>query len=84
MVATRTTARSDNGSAPTTSKRDSVPSEKVARPVVCPATTWADVRRKPSGVTITALPPPARRPSRSWRLATDPSSSAATRVTVDE
>src|SRR5262245_34537583 len=56
----RSTARSDSGSAPTTSKRDSVPSAKTVVPWVAPDTTWALVSRKPSSVKTTAEPAPCR------------------------
>ncbi len=77
----RSTARSDSGSRPTTSKRRSAPSEKVARPRSELPTTWADVSRKPSGVSATALPAP-RRITR--RLATDGVTRSATSTTARE
>ena len=83
-------ARSESGSRPTTSKRCSLPSANVARPRAAErATTWADVSRKPSGVSTTALPAPAgscpprvRRVTR--RLATDGASLSATAMTARE
>jgi hypothetical protein len=54
----RITARSDNGSRPTTSKRSSLPSVSEARPRSAPSTTWAEVTRNPSGVIATAEPEP--------------------------
>ena len=86
----RTTARSESWSRPTTSKRSSRPSAKPARPWPDERpTTWAEVRRKPSGVSTTALPAPAgtwpprlRRITR--RLATEGVSRSATAITARE
>src|SRR4051794_1189192 len=56
----RSTARSESGSAPTISNENSRPSVKDALPRWrAPATTWADVSRKPSGVRAMPLPAPA-------------------------
>ena len=83
------TARSDSGSVPTISMPNSVPSAKEALPRFDPATTWAEVRMKPSGVMTTPLPPPCpsgpfrvRRVTR--RLPTDGISRSATRVMTRE
>jgi hypothetical protein len=79
---TRTTARSESASAPTTSKEVSVPSANAAVPLVAPATTWALVRRKPSPVKVTAEPAPAPRLVRTASAATEGSRLAATPVTM--
>src|SRR3954447_2632547 len=86
----RSTARSDNGSAPTISNENSRPSVKDALPRWrAPATTWADVSRKPSGVRAMPLPAPAgtcpprtRRVMR--RLATLGATASTTPTTVRE
>ena len=82
----RATARSERGSAPTTSTSNSVPSMKEALAAPPAATTWADVTRKPSGVITTPEPaPPKPRPPRPMRrLATDGRTFSATVVTIDE
>ena len=86
----RSSARSDRGSAPTTRKPISRPSTNVARPTrPRPATTWAEVSRKPSGVSTTALPAPTgtcpRRVARSTRrLATLGARRSTTPETVRE
>jgi hypothetical protein len=54
----RSTARSENGSEPTTSARYSEPSTKEARTRRARSTTWADVTRKPSELMTTPLPLP--------------------------
>ncbi len=87
---TRSTARSESGSRPTTSKRSSRPSAKLARPPRAERpTTWAEVSRKPSGVSATALPAPegtwpprTRRITR--RLTTDGPTASATATTARE
>ena len=86
----RRTARSESGSAPTSSAVISRPSTNDAStfPSV-PATTWAEVSRKPSGVITTPLPPPtALRPPRTRRetrrLATDGESFSAIVTTARE
>ena len=53
-----TTARSESGSAPTTSTAVLVPSAKTAWPDWAPPTTWAFVSRYPSVVNSTAEPAP--------------------------
>ena len=86
----RRIARSEKGSLPTTENRISRPSTNEARPPLSRrATTCADVSRYPSGVSTTALPPPAgnwprrvRRVTR--RFATDGASRSATPVTARE
>ena len=91
----RSTARSVSGSAPVTSNGTSRPSTNEATPPRGgpprrPATTCADVSRKPSAVSTIALPAPTatcspsrRRPS-TRRLATDGASASATPDTVRE
>jgi hypothetical protein len=86
---TRTTARSERGSAPITCHSSSRPSTSDAEPPADPETTCAEVRRKPSGVITTALPAPsARRPPGTRlvtrRLATEGMSFSATEVTTRE
>src|SRR6202035_595382 len=86
---TRTTARSDNGSAPTTWNAAVVPSEKTAVPPADRPTTCAFVRRKPSAVNTTAEPrlSPDPRPDRDCgtrRLATLGVSRSATLTTARE
>ena len=89
-LSARSTARSENGSAPTTEKRSSRPSTNDTRPPLPgPATTCAEVSMKPSGVSTTALPPPAGMAPRRVRLvmrrfATEAPSRSATAVTVRE
>ena len=86
----RRTARSDNGSRPMIPNRYSRPSVNDARPAVeRSATTCAEVSRKPSAVSTTALPAPVvawpprtRRMTR--RLATDGASLSATEMTMRE
>jgi hypothetical protein len=85
----RSTARSESGSAPTTSTVSSRPSTNDATPRSVPATTWAEVSAKPSGVITTPLPPPSTRrlrPARreTRRFATDGASRRATSVTTRE
>src|SRR5918994_885525 len=52
----RSTARSESGSAPSSRKRRSRPLTNEAVPSRAPSTTWAEVRRWPSGVMTPALP----------------------------
>jgi hypothetical protein len=84
----RSTARSDNGSEPTTETSVSLPSLKLATPRREPSTTWADVMRKPSAEIATPLPAPVAVPRRvrrlTWRLATLGLSASATEITVRE
>ena len=81
----RSTARSECGSEPTTSKRSSRPSTNEARPGrVEPSTTCAEVSMNPSGVITTALPPPALRPRETRRFATEGASRSATVITAFE
>ena len=82
----RATARSERGSAPTTSTSYSLPSMKEAVAVLPEATTWAEVTRKPSGVMTTPEPaPPKPRPPRPMRrLATEGRTFSATVVTIAE
>src|SRR5579862_2449982 len=87
LPSARTTARSDSGSRPTTRSSRSVPSTNAATPRSEPATTWADVTRKPSGVNATAEPdPPGPQPPCRWirTLATDGMSASATELTAAE
>jgi hypothetical protein len=79
---TRTTARSESGSAPTTSNFVSVPSANSAVPLFAPMITWALVSRKPSSVKVTAEPAPAPRAVRTERAATEGSRLVATPVTT--
>ena len=75
---------------PTTRKLSSRPSTNAARPLrPGPATTCAEVSRKPSGVSATALPAPAGTCRRdrgriTRRFATDGDSSSATSTTTRE
>ncbi len=78
------TARSDSGSRPTTSARTCDPSVKVATATSAPATTCADVSRKPSAVTTLAEPAPWPRGSVTARLATLGSTASATATTARE
>src|SRR5256886_5386457 len=82
----RATARSERGSAPTTSTSYSVPSMKEALAARPAATTSAEVTRKPSGVMTTPEPaPPKPRPPRPMRrLATDGRTASATELTMTE
>ena len=86
----RRTARSESGSAPMTLNSCSDPSANPARPEPSVlATTCAEVRRNPSGVITTALPPPSSlRPPRTRRetrrLATDGARRSATEITALE
>jgi hypothetical protein len=81
----RTTARSDSGSAPTTSTSDSDPSLNTARPRTARATTCALVSSRPSPVITTAEPAPARPPGPlTSSAATCGVRSVATAVTMRE
>src|SRR5207244_1972893 len=82
----RATARSERGSAPTTSTSYSVPSRNDALAELPAATTWAEVTRKPSGVMTTPEPaPPKPRPARPMRrLGTDGRTASATELTMTE
>jgi hypothetical protein len=84
-VRARTTARSDSGSAPTTSTEVSLPSLKTATPDRARATTCALVSSRPSPVKTTAEPAPPRPSSPvTWRAATCGVRSSATAVTMRE
>ena len=88
-AAARRTAMSDRGSVPTILMSSSRPSTSVAIPRSVPSTTCAEVSRKPSLVTATALPLPSTRrgaPTRrhTRRLATAGDTTSATRVTTCE
>src|SRR5690349_11436812 len=88
-ASTRSNARSDIGSDPTTSNSSSRPSTNDARPPSVRSITCAEVSVKPSGVITTALPPPSsRRPPRTRRetrrLATEGVSRSATAMTAFE
>jgi hypothetical protein len=76
----RRTARSESGSAPTTSARKVRPSVNVAVARRARATTCAEVSRNPSAVIATALPAPLP----TWRFATEGESRSATSVTTRE
>src|SRR5438128_2699100 len=76
----RSTARSESGSAPTTSACTSVPSTKLATIRVARSTTWAEVTMKPSLVIATPLPPPRRL----RRFATDGARRSLTAITAWE
>ena len=81
----RSTARSDSGSAPTTSTVAAEPSLNTARPPVAEATTWALVSSSPSSLTTTPEPAPPRPPGPlTSSAATCGAISAATVVTTRE
>ena len=80
----RSTARSDNGSRPTTSVRTTVPSVNAASAPLAPATTCALVSNSRSSVITLALPEPLPRDVRTTRLATLGNTVSATEITVLE